>query len=239
MPDVIEYASTSDKTLKRLLEAHPLVQRTENGPDLLTFKVGSWTRHVCLDRPEIETGGLIELMDNNPLVCADKVSMPDASTTLALIALGPLIEAGILVEAPVLLSDLMPPNQAFLEKLGWEEGVLHQEVTGDLGSVHVLTAICRVRNPERLEELDELYRERYSRSFFIRESHAEEWDVRLVAGKPYAVYQLGITPGDPDSLLTIKVLADRDGKCGAAQIVHAMNVMAGLEEHLGIQEPVA
>jgi N-acetyl-gamma-glutamylphosphate reductase len=29
-------------------------------------------------------------------------------------------------------------------------------------------------------------------------------------------------------------MADRNGKCGAAQVVHAMNVMCGFEESLGI-----
>jgi N-acetyl-gamma-glutamylphosphate reductase len=31
-------------------------------------------------------------------------------------------------------------------------------------------------------------------------------------------------------------MADRDGKAGAAQVVHALNVMCGFEESLGIPE---
>jgi N-acetyl-gamma-glutamylphosphate reductase len=49
------------------------------------------------------------------------------------------------------------------------------------------------------------------------------------------VYRLRVTPNDNASLLTIQVLADRDGKCGAAQVVHMMNVMAGFEETLGLE----
>jgi hypothetical protein len=29
-------------------------------------------------------------------------------------------------------------------------------------------------------------------------------------------------------------MSDRDGKCGAAQFVHALNIMCGFEESLGI-----
>jgi N-acetyl-gamma-glutamylphosphate reductase len=36
------------------------------------------------------------------------------------------------------------------------------------------------------------------------------------------------------SLLTVQVMIDRNGKGGAAQVVHAFNVMNGFEESLGI-----
>mgnify|MGYP000986779237 CR=1 FL=1 len=55
----------------------------------------------------------------------------------------------------------------------------------------------------------------------------------IVANKPFAVYRLGLTPGDDTSLLTVRVLADKHGKCGEAQLVHALNVMCGFEEMLG------
>jgi N-acetyl-gamma-glutamylphosphate reductase len=33
-------------------------------------------------------------------------------------------------------------------------------------------------------------------------------------------------------------MADVDGKCGAGQVVYAMNVMCGFEECLGLRVPV-
>ncbi|MFX9858936.1 hypothetical protein ABTP71_18620, partial [Acinetobacter baumannii] len=81
--------------------------------------------------------------------------------------------------------------------------------------------------------LASLFDECYQRAFFV--GAAETWDTREVAGKPHAVYHLRLTPGqEQTSLLTVQVMADREGKCGAAQIVHKLNVMCGLEETLGI-----
>jgi N-acetyl-gamma-glutamylphosphate reductase len=56
----------------------------------------------------------------------------------------------------------------------------------------------------------------------------------LVAGKPFSAYRLRVVPDEPNSLLTVRLLSDPLGKCGAAQVVHAMNVMCGFEESLGI-----
>ena len=58
--------------------------------------------------------------------------------------------------------------------------------------------------------------------------------VRQVLGRPEARYRLTLAPDSPHSLLTIRVLADFNGKVGASQVIHAMNVMCGFEESLGI-----
>src|SRR5262249_50204787 len=102
-------------------------------------------------------------------------------------------------------------------------------------SVLSLHAMVEITGVGELEELDELYDEVYGRSFFVRESGGD-WDTRQVASHPHAAYRLRVTPGDDGKhLLTVQVMADRDGKCGAAQVVHLMNVMCGLEETLGLE----
>ncbi|HWA82015.1 MAG TPA: hypothetical protein VG820_01175, partial [Fimbriimonadaceae bacterium] len=181
--------------------------------------------------------GLVELIDNNPLVCADEFSLPSPAATLALIALGPLAEAGLIVERPTMLVNVEAEEEeisAFLEPLGWADGLTVSSETVDLGGAVAATIICAVATPDRIEDLDDLFDERYGRSFFVRRDEASDWHVSLVLDRPYAVYRLRISPDMPYSLLTIQVMASREGKCGAAQVVHALNVMCGFEESLGI-----
>jgi N-acetyl-gamma-glutamylphosphate reductase len=124
--------------------------------------------------------------------------------------------------------------EAFVEGTGWSFGVTSFFENQDLASVVACTAMALIRTPDKLEDIDELYEESFGRSFFIRRDEESDWTPDIVADKPWAAYRLRITPDAASSLLTIQVMADRNGKCGAAQVVHAMNLMAGFEESLGI-----
>jgi N-acetyl-gamma-glutamylphosphate reductase len=103
-----------------------------------------------------------------------------------------------------------------------------------LAGVVVATVIAAIQTPPRLQDIDDLYEERFGRSFFVQRQDSGDWDVKLVLGTQNAVYRLRIAPDEPQSLLTIQVMADENGKCGAGALVHAMNVMAGFEESLGL-----
>lgn len=229
--------------LRDRLSGHPLVALQAGTTEhALEFWQGDWNRFVCVGRRD-GLRGLVELMDNNPMVCADSMSVPDAASTLALIAVGPLIRAGTLVEPPTLMFSFPADEKqvdSYLETEGWTHGATVAEVHQSLGSVLALRAICAVRTEgdpaaaTPFSEIDELYEEAFGRSFFVRRDETSPWDTELVSGKPFAAYRLSIAPDSPTSLLTVQVMADRDGKCGAGQVVHAMNVMAGLEESLGV-----
>lgn len=224
--------------LHKYLSSHFGIAKLQDSIEApLEFNQGSWHRKIWVGRPDIEVGGLVELMDNNPIVCADEISVPSPCSTLALIALGPIIRASMLTEAPALQFS-MEGNEteiaAFLAKCGWSEGATIQFEQYDLGDACACVAMASITNPEDFTEIDALYDEAYERSFFVQEEKEGEWDSKRVVGKPYALYRLRLTPGESTSLLTIQVMADREGKCGAAQIVHAMNVMAGFEETVGI-----
>ena len=240
MPDVAiaVVAESSDSAVTQILARHPHIAevRGGGGPGL-RFWVGTWAREVSSGRPHLDVAGLVELMDNNPLVCADAAGVPDASSTLALIALGPLIRAGLLADSPTFITNAPTDEDkvsAFLEKEGWPGGIVCRQEDQDLGSVYAGTVIAEVTTPDRLEDLDDLYEEAYGRSFYVRRDETSQWDTELVQGKPLALFRLRITVDHPQSLLTVQVMADKNGKCGAAQLVHAMNVMAGFEETLGI-----
>lgn len=237
MSDITAFCS-ADTPLHRLLEKHPHVkeiQPAEEAP--LEFEQNGWRRKIWGGRPDVETSGLVELMDNNPIVCADEISVPSAGATLALIALGPLIRAGLMVESPTLQLSCSGDEaeiEAFLRGFGWGEGATTQFETVDLGQACACVAMANIQNLEDWSDIDTLYEETYGRCFYVNRAEDGNWDSERVVGKPGALFRLRLTPGEPTSLLTIQAMADRDGKCGAAQIVHAMNMMAGFEETLGI-----
>ncbi len=235
---MIDLATTGDPILRRSLETHPKVAKVATSDFIgVEFEIGPWRRRVWSNRPDLEVAGLVELIDNNPMVCTDEMSIPDPLSTLALIALGPIAWAGMLLERPTVISSFESDEEmldAFLKTAGWREGATLHVETKDLGSVLAVTAMAAIPTPGDWSEIDDVYEERFGRSFFVRRDEESKWDPSLVAGKPFAAYRLRYTPGESSSLLTIQVLADRHGKCGPAQAIHAMNVMAGFEESLGV-----
>ena len=235
---MISVARSSDPTVLEFLRRHPRVNAVEagNGPGL-EFLCGDQLRRVLVGDADAEVAGLVELIDNNPMVCADTVSVGDPLSTLSMVALGPIAWAGMIVERPTVISSFDGDEALvddFLKTVGWNEGATVHVEPKDLGSVRALTAIAAILTPGDWNDVDDIYEERYGRSFFIRRDEDSDWDRALVHGKPYAKYRLRYSPDDMVSLLTISVLADAAGKCGAAQVVHAMNVMAGFEESLGV-----
>jgi hypothetical protein len=232
----MRFSAPADSYLWHLLEKHPAGADLVSGEGF-SFDRGDWPRSVATGDTEGALTGLIELTDNNPFVCAERVSTPSPLSTLALIALGPLIRAGLPTEEIMLQASraMDAPDLAFLLD---QEGI-NQSVTlalddEDLGSVLALNALVPIAEMHDWSLLDALFEESYGRSFFVRP--ASEWNGSEVASRPWAVYDLRITPGEGSGLLTVRVMADLRGKAGECQMIHTMNVMAGFEEHLGIPD---
>jgi N-acetyl-gamma-glutamylphosphate reductase len=181
--------------------------------------------------------GLIELTDNNPIVCADVFSVPGPAETLLLLALGPLCRAGLLLEPPVFVTNVPCQEESlspWLAPLGWSEGIDLHEEAHDMGSVLAGSGIAAIFEPDSLSDIDDLYDECFGRSFFVRRSNPRDWSPEVVRGHPFAAYDISISSDGETALVSVRVLADAAGKCGAAQLVHAFNVMNGFEESLGI-----
>jgi hypothetical protein len=237
---MIRAASPTDPLLRFLLESHPFVE-TEHGTTgeaALSFVRGDWNRSVWQGR-SLGLAGLVELTDNNPLVCADEFSVPSPLATLSLIALGPLLRAGLAEGDIVLQGAGLDYSEDLLPSLE-QEGLLHP-ITLSLDEegfegVAVLNAFVPVPRLDDWRMLDELYEEAFGRSFYVRSCGDAPWDVTLVHGRPWASYDLRLTTGDDSGLLTIRSMADHGGKLGACQVLHAFNVMCGFEECLGIPE---
>ncbi len=98
----------------------------------LRFEQGPWVRHVRVSDPYEELKGLVELMDNNPVVCADDFRSlggfdhrPGRSR--------PIAAAGLIIEPPTFLVNIDADEEelsAFLGTVGWNDGVtLHAQPT--------------------------------------------------------------------------------------------------------------
>lgn len=203
----------------------------------IEWEMDHWKRSLSVGFQPDALYGLPELVDNNPLVCADHFCVPDEASTLALIALGPLARASIIVEPPTVIFSLEPDPEEVHQALnhaGVPEGTSLVVDAPIHNSVLACSAMAVIETPDSLSMLDELYDEAYGRCFFVREVESGSLQPESVADQPFAHYALRVTQGDTTSLLTVQVLADRHGKCGAAQLVHALNIMCGFEESLGI-----
>lgn len=229
------------KAIQALLSAHPGVELPAGRSEAeIEFEHGGRIRRVWAGRTDLPNFGLVELMDNNPLVCADEISIPNAEATLALIAVGPLLRAGILAERPAAVFSFEPDPEsveAAFRSMGWREGSSIAVERQDLRSVLAVTAMCPLLGVQDGELVDSLYDGIYGASFFVRRAPVEvPWDIELVERKPWAAYRTSYAAESDSGLLSVRVMADEDGKCGAAQAVHAMNVMCGFEESLGCLE---
>ncbi|ARU40337.1 hypothetical protein CCB80_03960 [Armatimonadetes bacterium Uphvl-Ar1] len=235
-----------DAEFNRLIEAHSEFEMKGEPVESVIFEKGDWNRKLVAGQPGKEAingslYGLVELADNNPLVCADFFSVPGPVATLGLIGLGPLVRAGLVLDDPVVQISFDRDAidlAAGLQEMGWRgDVVLHVDVQEGLGSVLAAVCMAEIAVMDDYSELDELFHEAYGRSFFVREADALLWDAEQVRGKDHACYTLRVSPFEDRALVTVLVMADRDGKCGAAQLVHAMNVMCGFEESLGLDVP--
>lgn len=233
----IEVCLTTDEVLNSLLKDHPKLKVTAQTCSDLQFSLGHWHRVIKVNDSASYPAGLLESMDNNPLVCADVVNVPGPGETLLLIALVPLIKASFLLEPPVYVSTdpiSVPAMQCFLEEFRHDFDV--EVMTEGIGERDLVAGslIAKVPNGLPLSVFEGLFDEIYGRSFFVRKATAGVWEESQVLGTPIGMYQLGIESDGQTTLLKVRVMADRNGKCGAAQILQFLNVMCGFEEDLGV-----
>ncbi len=222
--------------LWHLLKNHPAGAELSPSDDF-TFDAGGWPRTVLTGETQGALTGLIELADNNPFICADKVSTPSPLSTLALIALGPLVRACLPVDEIMLQSSkslAVPDLGSLLDDLGINQSVTLALDDQDLGNIIALNALVPIQEMDDWSLVDDLFEESYGRSFYVRK--AAEWKASEVLGRPWALYDLRHTLGEDVGLLTVRVMADLRGKAGEAQMLHTFNIMAGYEEHLGIPD---
>lgn len=227
--------TSSNADLAHLLAHHPYLSVDEELGNGVELRSGDWVRQVRQGDLECGLFGLVELMDNNPLVCADQLSVPSAAATLALVTAGPALRAGIAVDEVMFASSLpeAPDLDRALSAYGSPMWSWSQVAPAD-DTVEMASALIPVGDAQ---DLAVLYEEAFARSFYVRLMQAgDSWHPDDVRHRPYAHLQLRVTKGDGGALLNSVAMADRNGKLGAAQLVHAMNVMCGFEESAGIPE---
>jgi hypothetical protein len=220
--------ATANPVVAAMLARHPGVELAgECKPGEVLAWQGQTTRRRIVE-PGAGAGlsGLVETMDNNPLVCAESFELPDAATTLALLAVAPAVRAG-LVAGPVRFvfrPDLGGggPGAAAL-------GVEKFESRGEPGAEPPsVEAWFDMPGPSGPQDLDEALQEAYGRAVFVRIGGGDP------SGRPWASVE-----GKVDGREACVVArADRRGKLGEAQAVHVFNVMAGFPESLGVMDPL-
>ena len=230
-------AGSANPTVAALLAKHPNVsaplKTVCEGIEFITNR----QRFVLPHSSGGDLGGVVELMDNNPLVCGDTAWVPSAGGALAVLALGPLLEAGLVVEPPAILLSFEEPPESVIQGLrtvGYTGDIALNCNANQVGTVRGAYCIAKITNPASFDEIDDIYDERYGRSFFVRRTEDEPWATELVEGKPWACFRLELTEGETESLLAIHIMADIGGKAGAGQFIHTMNIMCGFEESLGL-----
>jgi len=233
----VSVAAFGSQALHAMLERHPLVaiDGFQETPDMRIEFAGQTRRRIAYRGNENVSGpyGLTELMDNNPLVCADLASVTGAAATLALIALGPLAKAELLLERPAIALNFNEPNpdeiDAALTTEGWKSGA-SVAATDDDPDVYTSQCIAEIRMPGKASDLDDLYDECFGRSFFVR-----PFTGPLAPDDAHATYSISVDDrGDGTGLATGFAHSGRDGKTGAGALVHIFNVMCGFEESLGV-----
>lgn len=228
--------------LERWVAAHPKLNRV-GSLDAPAVHFGQ--RSVAIGEPREDAPyGLPELMDNNPIVCASRVIVPSPAVTLAWVALGPACKAGFVLadesSPPVVLRFAGLEREdlgSALQTVGWTNGTQVEWRGGPLEHVATLDALLPFDDLVQPDEIADAYDEAFGRSFFVRRVSPCEWLPHRVLGSPRAEYWLEIVPSSAP-MLRVGVAADRRGKLGGAQLVHALNIMCGWEESTGLEEPI-
>lgn len=240
----IVYLALGPRILREILHRHPgvdVMDWLEHESVVIAFVEENHMRFAVQGVPAIEGPyGLVELMDNNPLVCAKRASCPGPAATLVLIALGPLARAEMLLAPPTITFNFdggYDEINPALATEGWNRGYSIAPAIAPKDE-RGLEAIVEapLRQDVAQEDVETLFEDLYARTFFIRPAGA--LPEQAIVGSPFARYEFLDFTTEPSPRIRIRVLADRHGKAGAAQAVHILNIMAGFEEDLGLTEPV-
>ena len=233
--EVVQVIAQGQGELKRLLELHPFVSLAsfvESDRMLLEFGAHA-ERRVTIGDARAPLYGLTELMDNNPLVCADFASVTSAAGSLALITLGPLAKAEMLINRPAIaynfeVSDLDEVDAALATE-GWLDGAAIAGMD-EYSEILAAEAIAEIPSSVTEGDLADLFDECFGRSFFVRSGKG------VGQGDAHAVFSFGVEPYLETTMFKCVAQSSAAGKCGAAGLVHMFNVMSGYEESLGISD---
>lgn len=234
MAEVVVAQPFGSRALLEFLMRHPFARvqgGSDSGPACIRFETGR-SRAVFQGNPRMDCYGLTELMDNNPLVCADEASVTGPEATLALIALGPLAKANLLKESVAIAFNFPAEGreeiEAALATEGWH-GIATVASSEPGSDIYTAECIAEIVNPGSATDIEALYDECYGRSFFVRPA------CDPTAPTNAATYGFTFDDiGTGSALVKVTVSSGMDGRAGAAGLVHMFNIMCGFEESLGI-----
>src|SRR5687767_8737898 len=149
--------------LRASLERHPFVslEGFEEEPASRIEFITNRPRRVFHGNPSVELYGLTELMDNNPLVCADEAAVTGPAASLVMVALGPLAKAGLIADLPAVALNFGPATDEVDIALAGEGWLGGTATATDDGQPELLIAecICEIRVPSGVDDIGALYEE--------------------------------------------------------------------------------
>lgn len=216
----------ADSGLAAAFSRHPKVCAVVGEPasGVVSWSQGTWHRSIGVGC-KAEVRGLVETIDNNPMVCCDSFAVPGPAATMALLALAPASRAGLVGPGAELRVSLGPEPEfdAFLF-----EADVPQCTTSDFESeLCAAEARFSLTPGSCLADLEAAYREYYDRAFYVR----------LGDHNPSGTAFASVRLANFDGSAVVTAAADPRGKAGASQVVHAFNVMCGFVESLGVTDP--
>jgi len=222
----INLARSSNPRIVSLLNRHSEIDAVELEPpedgSLLSFVQGDWSREIVENRSGLHPRGLLELIDNNPLICADHFSLPRADFVALLIAVGPAMQNGMIANLSSIESNsftFVENNDVFASELGWR---LSPSVAL-IPTQDPAFTITGILKPEVTHgDFLSLYIERYSRSPLIHFYETSQNGYLVKIGLP------------SENTVCVTVYCNNPQLCFADYVVFAMNVMCGYEDSLGL-----
>lgn len=194
-----------------LLQNHPrfLLKPGQVHPDedvAIEFNQTGWKRQIRL-AANMNEGIVLELSDQNPLLCLDAITSKDAIGTATSLLLVPLIQAGLLKSIAEVTLSQTSEKEDFLQ------------MRAMLPTINIT-----------VEDILECWDEKYSRCPSIRiERDKEAPNLRL------GVVQLAVIEGAENAKLELKLTGYLEGRLGDIGIIQLLNIACGFDERLGLE----
>lgn len=210
-----------------LLRHHPRIEKVivADSP-IVRFTTRGWKRELHIGNSQCYVRGVPELIDNNPIVCCDEFSLPSPFAHALSLVAGPMSLSGIPTLVQAVASNLSSNNEsdkAFLEDIYLD--TTRTLLTDRAGTESdILEAVLRIPEDIHLEEIIAIFRQRYDGAFLI------SGESLPFPGATFSLAKWNLDEGT----FTVRIDSPVNGKFGAAGQVHALNVMMGYDEGLGL-----
>lgn len=208
---MVEVLFANSESLKSICEGHPRIvvtpgQKPTDVHSILEFRSGFGPRRISRAHSPSE-GIVLELEDQNPLMCAEAIYVASALETARQLLLKPLVSAG------------------FLDP-GWNQNSNPLKVREDV--LHY--GYCLPTDTISKADVLECWHEKFDRCPSIRIG-----DIPTKAEWPTGVVVLSCQPNENGDL-SVELFGFKKGRLGEVGLVQLLNIACGFDERLGLEK---